>query len=119
IDYLEKHKEVTDILFTGGDPMIIGYRYFRHYIDPILENHHKTNLQTIRIGTKSLSFWPYKYTTDKDADKFIALFKEIEDSGLILAFMTHFNHPVELTTKVVKSAVKRILYSVAQIRTQL
>src|SRR5699024_5098306 len=44
MDCLEKHKEVTDILFTGGDPMIMGYRVFRQYIDPILENHHKTNL---------------------------------------------------------------------------
>src|SRR5690554_1035654 len=118
MDYLEEHKEVTDILFTGGDPMVMNYRVFRQYIDPILENRHRTNLQTIRIGTKSLSFWPYKYTTDKDADKFIALFKEIEDSGLNLAFMAHFNHPVELNTKVVKEAVKRILSTGAQIRTQ-
>lgn len=118
MDYLEEHKEVTDILFTGGDPMVMGYKVFRQYIDPILENRHRTNLQTIRIGTKSLSFWPYKYTTDKDADKFIALFKEIEDSGLNLAFMAHFNHPVELNTKVVKEAIKRILSTGAQIRTQ-
>lgn len=118
MDYLEEHKEVTDILFTGGDPMVMGYRVFRQYIDPILENRHRTNLQTIRIGTKSLSFWPYKYTTDKDADKFIALFKEIEDSGLNLAFMAHFNHPKELSTKVVKEAVKKILSTGAQIRTQ-
>lgn len=118
IDYLSEHHEVTDILFTGGDPMVMGFRVFKQYIDPILKNRHKTNLKTIRIGTKSLSFWPYKYTNDKDAKDFINLFKEIVDSGLNLAFMAHFNHPVELTTKVVKEAVKKILSTGAQIRTQ-
>lgn len=118
MDYLEKHQEVTDILFTGGDPMVMSYRVFREYIDPILKNKDRTNLQTIRIGTKSLGFWPYKYTTDKDADKFIDLFKEIVDSGLNLAFMAHFNHPVELSTPVVKEAVEKILSTGAQIRTQ-
>ncbi|HLS30766.1 MAG TPA: hypothetical protein VK021_07920, partial [Flavobacteriaceae bacterium] len=75
IDYLAEHPEITDVLFTGGDPMVMGYKVFKRYIDPFLENLDKTNLQTIRIGTKSLSFWPYKYTTDKDADKFIELFQ--------------------------------------------
>lgn len=118
MDYLAEHNEVTDILFTGGDPMVMGYKVFRQYIDPILENRHRTNVQTIRIGTKSLSFWPYKYTTDKDADKFIDLFKEITDSGLNLAFMAHFNHPVELSTPAVKEAVKKIRSTGAMIRTQ-
>lgn len=118
IDYLAKHQEVTDVLFTGGDPMVMSYRVFREYIDPILNSRHKTNVQTIRIGTKSLGFWPYKYTTDKEADDFIRLFKEITDSGLNLAFMAHFNHPVELTTPAVQEAVKRIRSTGAQIRTQ-
>jgi len=118
IEYLEKHQEVTDVLFTGGDPMIMSYKVFRQYIEPFLNRNNKTNVQTIRIGTKSLSFWPYKYTTDKDADDFIRLFQEITDSGLNLAFMAHFNHPVELSTPVVREAVKRIRSTGAQIRTQ-
>ncbi len=118
IDYLAEHPEITDILFTGGDPMIMGYKIFKQYIDPFIKNKDKTNLQTIRIGTKSLSFWPYKYTTDKDADKFIELFKEITEAGFSLAFMAHFNHPVELSTPTVKEAAKRIQSTGAVIRTQ-
>ncbi len=118
MEYLEEHQEVTDVLFTGGDPMIMSYKVFRQYIDPFLNRDNKTNVQTIRIGTKSLSFWPYKYTTDKDADDFIRLFQEITDSGLNLAFMAHFNHPVELSTPAVREAVKRIRSTGAQIRTQ-
>lgn len=118
MEYLEEHQEVTDVLFTGGDPMIMSYKVFRQYIDPFLLNRHNTNVQTIRIGTKSLSFWPYKFTTDKNADDFIRLFQEITDSGLNLAFMAHFNHPAELSTPVVKKAVERIRSTGAQIRTQ-
>lgn len=118
MEYLEEHQEVTDVLFTGGDPMIMSYKVFRQYIDPFLDKNNKTNVQTIRIGTKSLSFWPYKYTSDKDADKFLELFREITDSGIHLAFMAHFNHPAELKTPVVKEAVKKIRATGAQIRTQ-
>lgn len=118
IGYLSEHREITDVLFTGGDPMVMSYKVFREYIDPFLENRDNNNVQTIRIGTKSLGYWPYKYTTDKDADKFIELFQEITDSGLNLAFMAHFNHPVELKTEAVQEAVKRIRSTGAQIRTQ-
>lgn len=118
IQYLEEHQEVTDVLFTGGDPMIMSYKVFRQYIEPFLDRKNKTNVQTIRIGTKSLSFWPYKYISDRDADKFLDLFKEIADSGIHLALMAHFNHPAELKTPAVREAVRRIRATGAQIRTQ-
>src|SRR5690625_7450256 len=84
----------------------------------IKDNKIKTNFQNKKIRTKYFSYCPYKYTTDKDSDKFIDLFKEIVDSGLNLAFMAHFNHPVELSTKVVIEATLRFLSTGAQIRTQ-
>ena len=72
IKYLEEHQEVTDLLFTGGDPMIMSYKVFSQYITPFLGEDNKTNIQTIRIGTKALGFWPYKFLTDNDAEDFIA-----------------------------------------------
>lgn len=116
--YLETHQEVTDLLFTGGDPMIMSYKVFRQYIDPFLSENNKTNIQTIRIGTKSLGFWPYKFTTDKDADDFLKLFEEIKARGINLAFMAHFSHPRELETDAVKEAIKRLRSTGVQIRTQ-
>ncbi|TDS66240.1 KamA family radical SAM protein [Myroides indicus] len=118
VQYLEEHQEVTDLLFTGGDPMIMSYKVFSQYITPFLSQDNKTNIQTIRIGTKSLGFWPYKFLTDADADDFIALFKKIVDSGINLSIMAHFNHPNELKTQAVQEAVKVILATGAQIRTQ-
>ena len=116
--YLSEHHEVTDLLFTGGDPMIMSFKVFQQYIEPFLDPNNKTNIQTIRIGTKALGFWPYKFLTDKDADEFIDLFKRVVDSGINLSIMAHFNHESELQTRAVKEAVRRILATGAQIRTQ-
>lgn len=117
IKYLQEHKEVTDLLFTGGDPMIMKNKIFSTYIDAILDAD-IPNLQTIRIGTKVLGYWPYKFITDDDADDTLRTFEKIVKSGKNLAIMAHFNHPVELSTKAVKKAIKRVLQTGAQIRTQ-
>lgn len=116
--YLSEHHEVTDLLFTGGDPMIMSFKVFQQYIEPFLDANNKTNIQTIRIGTKALGFWPYKFLTDKDANDFIDLFKRVVDSGMNLSIMAHFNHEAELKTPAVQEAVRRILQTGAQIRTQ-
>ncbi len=117
VDYLKEHKEITDVLFTGGDPMVMKAKILQTYIDPILSDE-LSHIQTIRIGTKSLSYWPYKYITDDDASETIALFTKINEKGRNLSIMAHFNHPVELETIAVKEAIKIIRSTGAQIRTQ-
>lgn len=115
--YLIEHQEVTDLLFTGGDPMIMNYKVFSGYIEPFLQDN-PTNLQTIRIGSKVLSYWPYKFISDPDADQFLRLFERIVKKGYNLAFMAHFNHPRELSTPAVRRAISRIRSTGAQIRAQ-
>ncbi len=117
VDYLRQHPEVTDVLFTGGDPMIMKTKLLAEYIDKLLDARLE-NLQTIRIGTKALGYWPYRFTMDDDADELMALFKKIVDRGINLAIMAHFNHPVELSTNAVDVAIRRIRATGAQIRTQ-
>ena len=116
-DYLREHKEITDILLTGGDPMIMSLKKLKIYIEPLLApefNH----IQTIRIGTKSVAYWPYKYVTDHDADGVIQLFEEVVNAGKHLAIMGHYNHWKELSTEVSHEAIRRIRNTGAQIRTQ-
>lgn len=76
VKYLRKHTEVTDVLFTGGDPLTMGIKTLRHYIEPLLKKR-PGNLTTIRIGTKVPAYWPYRFVTDKDADELIRLFEQI------------------------------------------
>jgi len=117
IEYLRQHSEITDLLITGGDPMVMKASVLDAYISKILDAN-LPNLKTIRIGSKSLSFWPYRYITDTDAEDLLNVFKKITASGKSLAFMAHFNHPKELSTEVVKQAIKKIRLTGAQIRTQ-
>jgi KamA family protein len=117
IGYLKEHPEVTDVLFTGGDPMVMKSKILRKYIEPLLHAD-LPNLKNIRIGSKSLSYWPYKFVNAPDAEETLKLFNEVTGAGKQLAFMAHFNHPVELKTNVVRKAVINILATGAQIRTQ-
>jgi len=115
--YLKEHKEITDVLFTGGDPMVMTLKKLEIFLKPLLEPEFE-HIQNIRIGTKSVAYWPYKFVTDKDADGVLRLFEEIVDSGKHLAIMGHYNHWVELSTPVAQEATKRIRRTGAEIRAQ-
>ena len=117
VQYLREHPEISDVLFTGGDPMIMKASMFSVYTDALLDAK-LPNLKTIRIGTKAVSYWPYKFLTDSDADETLKNFKKIVESGTHLAIMAHFNHLTELSTDPIKEAVKRIRNTGAEIRTQ-
>lgn len=117
IAYLRQHEEITDLLITGGDPMVMKASVLDTYISRLLEAD-LAHLQTIRIGSKSLAFWPYRYLSDPDAEEVLQIFKKVSDSGKSLAFMAHFNHPRELETEAVQKAIKKIRATGAQIRTQ-
>ncbi len=117
VKYVQEHQEVTDVLFTGGDPLIMKAKNLATYIDPLLDAD-IPNLQTIRMGTKALGYWPYKFLTDPDAEDTLKLFEKVVKSGKNLAIMSHFNHPAELSTDAVKEAIRRVRATGAQIRTQ-
>lgn len=117
VQYLREHEEVTDVLFTGGDPMVMRTKFFRTYVDAIL-NADLPHIRTIRIGTKAISYWPYRFINDSDATELLDLFRDITEAGLQLAVMAHVNHPNELQTEAAELAVARIRETGAVIRTQ-
>jgi L-lysine 2,3-aminomutase len=117
--YLGEHPEVTSVLITGGDPMIMGEAVLRRYIEPLIDPRNGLDhLESIRIGTKSLAYWPQRFVSDPDADATLGLFGEVTASGRTLALMAHFSHPRELEPPILASAVRRIADSGAVIRTQ-
>jgi KamA family protein len=117
IGYLREHPEVTDVLFTGGDPMIMSSAKLAHYIEPLLAAG-LPGLRRIRIGTKALSYWPYRFLDQADSEELLQLFRKVGDSGLHLALMAHVNHPNELEPAVVREAIDRVRATGAEIRTQ-
>ena len=116
-EYLRAHPEVTDVLITGGDPMVMKTSNLKTYIeallDPALEH-----IRTIRIGTKALTYWPYRFVTDDDADELLRLFERVSESGRQLALMTHINHWRELTPSIVHRAVSNLRDTGAVLRAQ-
>lgn len=117
VRYLKAHPEISDVLFTGGDPAIMKTKFFEYYFNALLDAN-IPNLKTIRIGTKSLTYWPYRFTTDDDADDLLRLFEKTIKRGVHISIMAHFNHYHALETDAVKEAIRRIRATGAQIRTQ-
>ena len=115
--YLIEHTEVTSLLITGGDAMIMGEPVLRRYIEPLLDPRLE-HLEAIRIGTKALAYWPQKFVTDPDADDMLRLFAEVDAAGKSLSFMAHFTHPREMETPLVGEAIRRVRDTGAVIRTQ-
>ena len=117
VDYLKAHPEVTSVLITGGDPMVMKTKALRRVIEPLLvpELAHVTS---IRIGSKSLSYWPHRFTTDDDADDALRLFEEVRASGRTLAFMAHYTHPRELEPPAARAALRRVQDAGAEVRCQ-
>jgi len=117
MQYLLQHKEVTDILITGGDPMIMSSAKLRDFLLPLLAPEYE-HIKNIRIGTKSLSYWPYRYISDSDSDDILWQFEKVIKSGKHLSIMAHVNHFRELSTNAVKEAIRKIRNTGAEIRTQ-
>lgn len=115
--YLRRHREVSDLLVTGGDPMVMRTRRWEQYLAPLLEPEFE-HVQTVRIGTKSLTFWPYRYLSDPDADDLLRLLERMVCGGKHVALMAHFNHWREMDTRPAREAIRRIRDTGAVIRTQ-
>ena len=115
--YLAQDRNVSDLLLTGGDPMVMRTRHLVNYLEPFLQPKLE-HLQTIRIGTKSLTFWPQRFVTDPDADELLRLFERLVAGGKHIALMAHVNHWQELETPIAREAIRRIRDTGAVIRTQ-
>jgi KamA family protein len=117
VDYLREHPEVTSVLITGGDPLVMKTQVLRRYIEPLLTSG-LDHIESIRIGTKAPAYWPFRFTTDPDADDLLRLFGEVRASGRTMAIMAHYSHPRELEPAPAREALARIQSSGAVVRCQ-
>lgn len=117
VAYLRNHREVSSVLFTGGDPMIMKTSVLRRYIEPLLAPE-LDHITSIRVGTKATAYWPQRFVTDRDADDLMRLFEQARAAGKALALMAHYSHPRELETPVAQAALRRIQATGAVVRCQ-
>ena len=117
VAYLRANPGVSDVLITGGDPMIMKTHVLRKYLEPLLSPE-LAHVRNIRIGTKAPAYWPQRFVTDPDAEDCLRLFEEVVAAGRHLAIMGHYSHPAELAPEIAKEAVRRIRATGAEIRMQ-
>lgn len=115
VRYLNEHPEISDVLITGGDALFMKGSDLRKYIQPLLS---VKSLKTIRLATRALSWWPYRFLADDDTTEIFDLFEYIKSSEKNCAIMAHISHPDEISTPVAIQAVNRINSAGIIIRSQ-
>lgn len=115
--YLRRHPEVTDVLFTGGDPMVMKTGKLRLYFETLL-GPGMEHVQHFRIGTKAVAYWPQRFTEGEEADELLRLFERVHEAGRQVAIMGHYSHPRELETSEAVEAVRRLRDAGCVIRSQ-
>lgn len=117
MDYLDQHPEITDVLFTGGDPLTMRTELIQQYLEPLLSPGYE-HVDSIRIGTKAVSFWPHRFLGGQDADALLETLERLADRGKHVALMLHLSHPAELSTDWARAALRRLAGAGAVLRSQ-
>jgi lysine 2,3-aminomutase len=96
MEYIEGHPEITNVLLTGGDPLVMSTTKLKPIIERIRRISH---VSIIRIGTKMPAFEPQRLSRDASLLDLIRTHSTGEKKIYIMA---HFTHPRELTPESVE-----------------
>lgn len=91
LDYIGRHPEITNVLLTGGDPLMLSARRLDGLLGRLRQTEH---VGVIRLGTKMPAFNPYRILEDEELQ---AVLKRHSLPDKRIYVMVHFNHPRELT----------------------
>ena len=89
--YIADHPEITDVLLTGGDPLLMGTRRLVEIFEALSAISH---VRIIRIGSKMPAFNPWRILRDEGLQ---AALREYSAPMRRIYLMAHFDHPRELT----------------------
>ena len=87
-DYIRAHKEVRDVLISGGDPLTMSDRMLEDIISSLKDIPH---VEFVRIGTRIPVTLPQRVTPE-----LVAMFKKYSPLWMSI----HFNHSQEITPRV-------------------
>ena len=96
-EYIENHKEINNVLLTGGDPLVLPTEKLREVIKRLRGIPH---VKIIRIGTKALAYYPQRVTQDPSL---IEMIKEFSLPDRRIYIMNDFNHPREISDETLKA----------------
>lgn len=101
LEYIKAHREITNVLLTGGDPFTLETHRLGAILKELREIEH---VNIIRIGSKMLAYNPYRFLTDPGLIDVLSRYSTPEKRIYIMA---HFNHPREMT-EVSMQAVEKL-----------
>lgn len=96
LEYIAAHPQVTNVLLTGGDPLLMSTRRLVEILRALREIPH---VQIIRIGSKLPAFDPWRVLNDPDLQ---AALRACSTAQKRIYLMAHFDHPRELTEAAVE-----------------
>jgi lysine 2,3-aminomutase len=85
LDYLREHPEISDVILSGGDPMVMSTE---RLVETVARVRSIPSVQTIRLATRVPVVLPQRIT-----EELVHALRPFHP----LWVMTHFNHPRELT----------------------
>ena len=97
VEYVKSHREITNVLLTGGDPLMSSTRRLEEIISRLAKIGH---VRIIRLGSKLPAFNPYRIIDDPALCEMIHRYSRGRRKIYI---MTHFSHPRELTDIAIKA----------------
>lgn len=95
VEYIREHGEITDVLITGGDPLLMSTRRLDELLATLRTIEH---VDVIRIGSKLPAFDPYRILNDEALQD---TFERHTGPDKRLYLVCHFNHPREMTSQAV------------------
>ncbi|MBL4831241.1 MAG: hypothetical protein JKY55_15315 [Aliivibrio sp.] len=116
-DYVRQHKEITDLLITGGDGGYMPASRLKQYVMPLIEDLSLLHVKNIRLATRSLTFQPEMILSEK-YEGMLELFELLRDNGIQLAWMAHFSTPRELLNPSTIAAIRRLQNHGVNVRSQ-
>lgn len=96
IRYIAEHPQITNVLLTGGDPLLMSTRRLTEIITQLRQIEH---VRIIRIGSKMPAFNPWRILNDPELQDLLSAFSTPRHR---IYLMAHFDHPRELTDAAVE-----------------
>ncbi|OLP90069.1 hypothetical protein AK812_SmicGene28409 [Symbiodinium microadriaticum] len=79
--YLGEHPELSDVLITGGDPFIMRVGLLKSYLGKFVDPSFLPHIRNLRFGTRTLTFWPQRFTSDQDAHELLDFLQQLVEVG--------------------------------------
>jgi len=96
--YIRKHTEITNVIISGGDPMLLPTKTLKAILE---ELRYIPHLNYVRIGTRAPVVFPMRLFDDELID-YLQEFNR--DKTLFVP--THFNHPREITPEATEAVLR-------------